>query len=67
MQNPNSKIMIVDSLDYICMQCSNTDGNRCLKYPRLDDVDREALTQFGLNYGKEYRTKDIIRLLKKNR
>lgn len=62
-QNLDSKVTIVDSLDYICMRCSNSNGITCLKYIRLNDVDNEAIVEFGLKYNVQYPVKDIIEKL----
>ena len=54
-----SKVVIIDSPDVICKKCLNSDGIKCVKYPRLDDVDYEAISKFGLKYG-EYTAREII-------
>jgi len=59
-KNLDSKVVIVDCLDDVCMKCLNSDGTKCMKYPRLDDVDNQAIGEFGLEYGKEYTSKEII-------
>ena len=64
-QNPDSEIIVIDSLDGICRECPNSDGNKCVKYPRLDDVDNEAATNFGVILGKPYTAKELARRLRK--
>jgi len=59
-KNPDSKVVVVDSLDDVCVKCPNSDGTKCVKYPRLNDVDNEAIDKFGLEYGKEYAAREII-------
>lgn len=63
-QNPNLEITIVGSIDYICERCPESDGNKCKKYSRLDDVDNEAISTYELKYGLIYSSRELIRRLR---
>jgi hypothetical protein len=60
---PDSEVIIIDSLDDICIACGTHDGIKCTKYDNLRRADDETLADYELQYRKKYKAKKIAQKL----
>lgn len=61
-------IRIIDDLDYICLNCPESDKgeNKCKKYQNTElvELDRELANEAGLEIGKTYFSSELKNILK---
>ena len=64
-ENPNLEVIIIDTLDKICLACPNSNEVKCLKYLYLYKEDDDAIQGYGLKYGKKYTAGKIVKKLQR--